>query len=366
MNTIRRLLLASATFGAVTWASIALASTGEVSFTPTGLRLSIMRITLSSRGDSGEPRSEQVLYTCPLATEAECLVDVTSQSELDAIAAQAASAAVDVGSYDTVSLDLCAAGKSGATPTPGYVKGTFFVPSESKTYATEGDAANVTGIREVPDADGGAEYAAIGNWNCSSKRVLLRTPVVVTGDAPTALTIVVDPALIAFSTPNVSPGMGGCRGETNGAARGFCVSYPSLVPLVGEGTPELDRFLVSHHRSNPLEIDDTLANGYVVVVRGADGGTPLTAFTRPYYSETSARASGNDSYVDPTFGGPAYFGETLVESVRVNPDGSVGFVTGGSFDGNAPIFSAFALGDHRGVVDTRDGGAWHYHAIPLP
>ena len=68
---------------------------------------------------NGNPSSQAELYTCPHATEAECLVDVTDQSALDAIAAVAGSKAVNEGTYDTVSLELCTAGKPGGTPAPG-------------------------------------------------------------------------------------------------------------------------------------------------------------------------------------------------------------------------------------------------------
>ena len=349
-----------------TVAPVALAAPGEVSFTPTGLRLSIMRITLSVTDDNGNTSSEQVLYTCPQAAESDCLVDVTNQSELDAIAAQAASARVQVGSYNSLALDLCAADKNGQTPAPGFVRGIFTVPSEGKTYATDPDPSNVTGLREVTAGDdSAADYAAIGNWSCSSKRVLLQTPVVVTKMVAAPVTVMVDKTFIAFSTPNVSPGMGGCRGDADGHGRGVCVSYPSMVPLAGANAPEVDRFLVAHHRTDPLAIDDSKANGYVVVVRNADDGTPYTAFVRPYYSETSAQTTSNNAIVDPLFGGPAYFGDTLINTVHLNADGSLAFTTGGSMDGSSAIFPSFQFVDHRSVVNTRGDGTWQYHAFPI-
>lgn len=357
-------------FGALltslTSASLVLASSGEVSFTPTGLSLSIMSITLWATSEAGQPLSQQVLYTCPHATEAECMVDVTDQSALDAIAAQAATAKVQAGTYDSISLDLCAAGKNGLTPVPGFVRGVFNVTSEGKTYATEADASNVTGLKEVVAGDdAGAEFAAIGQWTCKQKTVMLPAPMEVKAGTITPVTVVMDAKLIAFSTPNVSPGMGGCRGEANGQARGFCVSYPSIFPLASDKVPELDRFLVAHHRTDPALIDDAKANGYVVIARDADGGTPLTAFVRPYYSETSASPT-QSMNGDSTYGGPAYFGETIVPSFRVNPDGSVAFMTGGSLDDNSAVFANFKIADHVGVVDTRDAGSWHYHAIVVP
>jgi len=358
--------LSAALVTSLTYASFVLARPGEISFTPTGLKLSIMQITLSATDDAGQPHSHQMLYTCPFATEAECLVDVTDQAALDAIALQAGHAKVQPGTYDTMSLALCAPGKSGGTPVPGFVRGVFTVTSENKTYATEADAGNVTGLKEVaPGEDAGAEFAAIGNWGCSQKTVMLPEPVVVVAGTVTPVTVVMDAKLIAFSTPNVSPGMGGCRGVSNGQARGICVSYPSIFPLASDANPELDRFLVAHHRTDSALIDDAKANAYVVVARMADGGAPLTAFVRPYYSETSA-APTQGTLPDPVFGGPGYFGETLVPSFHVNPDGSVAFVTGGSLDPSAAIFTAFHIADHVGVVDTHAGDSWQYHAVPLP
>jgi hypothetical protein len=350
----------------ITFASLAIASPGEVSFTPTGLRLSVMRITLSATNDGGNASNEQVLYSCAHATEEECLVDVTSQTELDALAAAAGSRPVDVGTYDTVTLDLCAAGKGGDTRAPGYVRGSFTVASEGKTYATAADPAIAAGLREVDvGGDAGAEFAAIGMWSCGQKIVKLSVPMTVTRAAVTPLTVVMDAQFIAFSTPFVSPGMGGCRGVPDGQSRGVCVSYPSIFPLVGELNPSLDRFLVAHHRTDPLAIDDSQANAYVVVAREKEGGTPVTAFVRPYYSETSAAAI-TAAVPDPMRTGPGYFGETLVGSFHVNADGSVAFVTGGSLDPSSAIFPSFQIADHVGIVETREAGTWNYHAIPVP
>lgn len=350
---------------ALGWSSEASALPGEVSFTPTGLRLSIMRIVLSTTDANGNPTAQAPLYTCENDAEADCLVDVTDQSALDAIAAAAGEAHVDEGTYDTVSIEMCAAGKPGGAAAPGFVRGTFTVESEHKTYATTAEDGIPLGLKEVAadDATGG-EFTAIGNWACSTKSVRLPAPVEVMAGMATDLTVVMDKSLIAFSTPNVSGGMGGCRGQNDGQARGICVSYPSIVSLVGGTAPSLDRFLLAHHRTDATRIDDSKANAYVVIVSSAEGDTPLTAFVRPYYSETSAQASSNMSY-DEEFGGPGYFGETLIATVRATSDGGIDFTTGGSLDGNAAIFTDFMREDHRGVVQTRELGSWQYHALPI-
>ena len=251
------------------------------------------------------------------------------------------------------------------TPAPGFVRGTFTVASEHKTYITAEGADAPLGIKELTAGSlSEPDFAKIGNWPCNTKSVRLPSPIEVKADVATDLTVVVDPKLIAFSTPNVSGGMGGCRGLENGTARGVCVSYPSIVPLVGEATPDLERFLIAHHVSDPDAIVDNKANAYVVVVRSAGMGDPLTAFVRPYYSETSAQTSSNVP-VDLVYGGPSYFGETLVSSVHVTASGGVDFTTGGSLDGNSAIFYGFTLADHKGVVDTRTQGKYRYHAMPI-
>ena len=117
------------------------------------------------------------------------------------------------------------------------MKGTFTVASEGNTFATVADPGNITGLVEVAggaSVDAGAEFMAIGNWSCSKKSVKLSVPMVVTEAVVTPLTVVMDGKLLAFSTPFVSPGTGGCRGVENGQARGFCVSHPSIFPLVGD------------------------------------------------------------------------------------------------------------------------------------
>lgn len=350
---------ASALLAGLTSASNAGALKGEASFTPTGLRLPIMRIGLGTTTAAGVT-SEQVLWTCPHATEAECLFDVTDQSELDALAAKAAASEVATGTYDTISLHMCRDGSPGGTPAPGFVRGTFAIASEGKTYATDADPSSVTGIHEI-GGSGVADFTAIGNWGCGTKSVKLPAPVTVAGGAATPVSIVVDSTLLAFSTPNVSPGMGGCRGP----GRGICVSYPSIAPLVGEEAPAIDRFFVSHHRTSASLIDDSKANAYVVVLRSASTGAPLTAFVRPYFSETSAWSSSHEAY-DPVFGGPGYFGETLVSSVHVSTPGGLAFMTGSDLDENAAIFTDFRVAAHTSAVETRATGTWRYRAIPLP
>ena len=172
ISRLRSLSTCGALLGCLSLASSASAMPGEVSFTPTGLRLSIMRIVLSATDANGNPTSQAVLYTCPGASEDDCLVDVTDQTALDAIAMSAGKAKVDVGSYDTVSMDLCAPGKNGMTPAPGFVRGKFTVPSEHTTYITGEGADAPLGIKVLAPGELTApDFAKIGNWPCNTKSV---------------------------------------------------------------------------------------------------------------------------------------------------------------------------------------------------
>jgi hypothetical protein len=72
-KTSKRFVLgaAGALLATLTSASLVLAAAGEASFTPTGLSLSIMSVTLSATSEGGQPMAQQVLYACPHATEGE-------------------------------------------------------------------------------------------------------------------------------------------------------------------------------------------------------------------------------------------------------------------------------------------------------
>ena len=93
---LRSLVLTGGLLGSLSFSAASGAMPGEVSFTPTGLRLSIMQIVLSATDANGNPTSQAVLYSCPGASEEDCLVDVTDQAALDAIAASVGSAKVSV------------------------------------------------------------------------------------------------------------------------------------------------------------------------------------------------------------------------------------------------------------------------------
>ena len=124
-------------------ASVAWANPGEVSFTPTGLRFPIMKISIGrdagSVGTATDITDEQVLYRREAATEAECLVGLTDQAELDRVSAAAQNVEVATGTYDVLTLSSCAEGRSGLERVSIWLKGQF--AAGGTTYSTSATAA---------------------------------------------------------------------------------------------------------------------------------------------------------------------------------------------------------------------------------
>lgn len=345
-------------------ASSAFAATGEASFTPTGLKFPIVRITLSkSNGSTGtaiSSKDEQDLYKCPGLTSADCLVDLTSQADLDKISAAASSVGIRYGSYNQLALYSCPDGVVGGTHVSVWVKGEFTTTGDGTTYSTSATSANGLATTGSPD------FAEISNWGCAIKVVVLPKQVEVTADkkhTPIDLTLLVDNTFLGNSTPNTSSGMGGCKVGPDGG-RGICVNIPALLPYLGGGTTTTKRFKMSHNSVAAANIDDTKANAIVIVPQ--DGTTALTVFAGPYYTETSAQPSSNIyPPVDTVFGGPCYNTATAVETLTVKHDGSISFTQGGSGDGYSGVFSGFELADHTGTLTTQNGATWFYHAAPF-
>ena len=325
----------------------------SVSFTPSGFRLPIMKITMS-KSDGSE---SQTIYACDQTEEADCLVDLASQTALDAIATKAASKAIPDGTYDKLSLSTCKDGKSGSEATTAYVKGS--TTFKGATWRTDASATN--GIDN--SGTGSTAETQVGNWSCATKNVILNPALTVNSSTDVKLTVMVDNTFGASFGVNVSPGRGGCKAPTGGG-NGVCVEYPALLPYVGNGTATMKRFKIAHHISATGSIVDNKANALIIVAT-ADA-KPLMAFGRILYTSSSALISNNTAPQDTTYGGPNYITETNYSTFTVNADSSIAFKQGGSADTYAAAFSAFSLSDHTGDVKTRDDTVtWKYHAIPL-
>ena len=272
-----------------------------------------------------------------------------------------------------LNLYSCADGRGGSSQVSVWLKGSFLEDSSSTTYYT--DETSASGLSSSATS---ATFTEISNWGCSTKAIILASPIIVgstntststsTGSSPTptptasltqTLTVLVDPTYLANSSSNNSAGMGGCK-VAPGGGRGVCVTIPAVLPYVGTDTTTTKRFLIAHSATST--IDDTKANAIVIVPMA--GTVPLTAFAAPYFSSTSAAGNSNTSNTNLVDGGPSYNTSTDVSSFRVNTDGSIQFYQGGSSDTNAGSFGTFSLSDHSSTLTTRDGNTtWYYRAI---
>lgn len=329
--------------------SAAFADTEEMSFTPTGLKLPIMKITIAKE----DMTEEQSLYECSSSTEAECLVDIADQTALDAISTQAASAEILVGTYDKLSLYTCADGSSGSDATDAYVKGS--VTTQTQTYHTDSTASNESGLK----TSGTADFTKVGNWSCSTKSVILPGGITVGAGAELNLSLLIDNTFAVYTSPMVSSGMGGCKAPGAGGL-GICMNLPALLPYVGDGEITTQRYKISHHASSSGSIVANKANA--MVIAAIVDTNPVAVFTRPIFSETSAQVTSNTGAApDATFGGPTYNMEA--ESFTANADGTIDFSIGGSEDSNGATFDDFQMATHSGTVKTKDlATTWFYTA----
>ena len=333
--------------------------TNSRSFTPTSMKLPIMKISIAKLDGS----NAQDLYQCPRATEAECLVDLASQTELDMIATAAQGLTLEPGTYDQVMLNTCVPGTSGSTPTTAKVTGGATGPNGTNWATSATTVVDTTGA-------GVAEETTVGNWSCSMKTVIVRTGITV-GSGPLTLTIVVDNYMAAVFGDMVSPGMGGCAVAPVGGQNGFCLTYPALMAYVGTDTVTTNRFTITHQQGGDPS-SDAAANALIIVaVTGS--GTPLIAYGRTLFTATSETVAANTlldnspSYT-PAVGGPSYVSETNVESFVAASNTSIAFIQGGSADTFAAKFTAFnPSASHFGTVMSRDElTTWNYGATLLP
>ncbi len=347
------------------FATQAKAASGDASFTPTGFKIPIMKITISkntgSVGSAFSGSNENVLYKCSSTTEANCLIDLGSQSDLDKIAAGAANALILTGTYDQLAVYTCADGKGGSSSTSVFINGSFSAGAGPTTYYTDPNAANTNG---VSSAISGSGFAEIPTWGCATQVVPMPSPLVVSANQAIKMNLLVDISFLGNSGSSTSPGMGGCKVQTGGGARGVCASFPVMTPYVGSASTSTKRFKMAWNNSGVGSVVDNKANAIIIVPMA--GTTPLMAFSRPFSSETSATMTSNGSGPsDATYGGVALGNATDVSTYKVNANGSLSFQVGGSLDNYSGAFTAFQLIDHTSTATYKNvpGTTWYYHAI---
>lgn len=359
----KHLLILSSVLTMVT--SAAHATTGDASFTPSGFKIPVMKITISkntgSAGTAFSGSDEQVLYQCSSTTEANCLLDLANQTDLDTIAAAAANVKIRTGTYDQLAVYTCADGKGGSSSTSVYIKGTFSAGASPVTYYTDATSSNQEGISSSISS---ASFAEITNWGCATQVVPMPSAITVSTTTSVTMNLLVDLSYLGNSTSSTSSGMGGCKVRAGGGVRGVCATFPVMTPYIGTETTSNKRFKVAWHNTSGASAVDAKANTIVIVPMA--GTTPLMAYSRSFMSEDSvSNSSAGSGAVDTTYGGVAVGNATDVATFKVNSDGSVAFEIGGSADNYGGKFTSFQTTTHTGSATYKNvsGTTWYYHAV---
>ena len=334
-------------FGFFGISTLTFAGASQASFTPTGYKYPIMKISIAQEGGVGE----QVLYKCSGTTSAECMVNVADQAALDAIATAAANATIEAATYTTVSLYTCPDGSSGSDFTTISVSGTVAAYDAATGFGVASGPFSTSATAAGGMAAGStAEFTDI-QWACSIKSITMTTPFVVAADTTQTLTLLVDLTYSLWTDSNASAGMGGCKSDS-GALQDVCGAMPFIIPYFGSGVPTYERYLIAHNTGTAVAADANAAVNLAI----DENGKVFYAGGQPYFSAGSASAS------DPANGGPDYNAST--RTLSTNTDGSIAFQTGGSSSDNRVGFTAFQRSTHTGTCknELSTSPTWNYLA----
>ncbi|MDH4201215.1 MAG: hypothetical protein OEV66_12710 [Spirochaetia bacterium] len=325
--------------------SFLFAGGSQASFTPTGYKYPVMKISIAQAGGLGE----QVLYQCTGTTSASCMVDMADPTALAAIGTAAANASIEAATYTTINLYTCPDGSSGTSLTTISVMGTVSAGAVAGgPFSTSATAAGGMLTGSTP------EFTNI-TWACSTKSITMTTPFTVTAGSTQTLTLLVDLTNSVWTDANASPGMGGCKSD-GGALQDICGVMPFIIPYFGTGTPTYERYLVAHNTVTPVAGDE---NGGVNLAIDPNGSV-FYAGVQPYFSATSANPA------NATNGGPDYNAST--RTLGINADGSIAFQTGANAVDNRVGFTTFmrtaVTVTHTGQCKNEASGAtvWNYLA----
>lgn len=303
---------------------LTLGAAGNLSFTPTVLKLWIDKLVLQNA--TGSASNE--FYTCTTSA-AECEVDFADATSVSAFEAKLNAKTISEGAYTKVWISCNADGGS-----TGYIKFKGVAPLAAGSQYTA-----------TPDANGGSPVSTDSTKNgeikstmasaCGSTLSLPKTLDVVK-DSNTTMTMFANITDMAYFGPTNSAGMGGCTiasGQASGA--GFCVNLPSVFPYFGETTPTVEMYKVANHESDATSLAVTQANVLVKIIKTTDG-TPFWAAFANYYSETTP------SYGTSPDGFSGY--ANAVSAFAVNSDNTL------TIKSSDYGFAAFARSAHSGEV----------------
>ena len=265
---------------AVTCTAPALAATGESSFTPTSIRVTLSRVSLV---DSKAGRQADV-YSCGTSVDggvsddggaADCVVDIADDAALQRLF-DGGGVPVPLGTYDQVSIDNCSDGASGYV---AEVKGSVVLAGT--TYYTAGN----TKVLSANPAD--ADYVTLAYDGCGTRYDLSQPLDLKAGDSVdvSAFFSIKDVAYALLAGSNLPSGC--AQVDPNAASPSVCMGYPSIVPYVGSVAPSVETYFITE------DLNDTSAakagGQLLLLVDGA--ANILGGFCRQLFSETSVPPS---------------------------------------------------------------------------
>jgi hypothetical protein len=283
--------------------------------TVTSVRAPITEIVLRGPGVS------VVLYDCPGATSADCLVELNSPALQNLVPTDPVSG--EPGTYEDIEVGYCVPGETGwnahltGSTTIG---GTTYYTRTIGNLSTSGPAQPVS----LPYTGCGAAFA-------------IEPPLVITDTAGIAVLLrlyfdIRDIAYAALTDATTNGARGfGCTGP---ASTGFvCAAYTTIIAIPGTALPTIERYRVNANVTIGLAFDaaDRFVGGY----------------NRRYYIEDAGYA--------PGIGGEGHYD-------IMTPSGPGTYRLTSSHGGND--FPAFQRASHSGTVSVPVGGPTPIITIP--
>jgi len=279
-----------------------------VSFTPISMLVPITDISMDSAS----------VYSCK-GTEAECYIDLSSQTDLDKLSANTK---VLEGKYKEFRISTC----NDYATYHEKIKGSVKVGNT--TYYTTDDGSVLTTDASKLD------YVTVtntGSGGCSSG-VSIPGGATVKANETIKISMFMSTKNIAFAGPvTAASGSGGCVNSTNNT-KSACFTGVSLAPYVGETAPVFESYKITHEKSGP---------GQLQLLFDASGSF-IGGFAKKYYD---GAAAGSNGYVTP------------IQTFTANADGTYYIQTFGGGSNKGPIdhlttFANFKRATHQGTVNT--------------
>ncbi|MBT5855052.1 hypothetical protein HOH87_00260 [bacterium] len=242
------------------------AATDQSSFTPTSIKVPIRGIYLHSSTDNQGAE----IYNCSGDSEADCLVDVASQTELDNLIN---TAEITTGTYDQIQVSTC--------------KDEGEYNAQIKGAVTLGSTSYVTDSGDQPlKTTGDADYATVTFTGCSKNYDLPTDLTVVEGET-VSVKLFVALTNIAWGKTGAVTVPSGCIAGT-GDSFSVCMAYPDVAAYIGTASPTVE----TYHLSEGSGAAESAAAGQLIIMFDADDNL-IGGMSRRLFSETSVSMGTN-------------------------------------------------------------------------